>query len=130
MRGPTRYLLLAGGWLFLVLGIVGAFLPVMPTTPFLLLATACFMRSSERLHTWLTRHPKYGRQITDYFEGKGLTRRTKIVAISTLWASILVSAVFFVPLFAVDVLLVLTAIATTVYLWRLPTREDEQTGSG
>ena len=96
-------------------------LPVLPTTPFVRLAAACFLRSAERLHSWLLAHPVFGAQITDYLDGKGLKRRTKFVAISMLWASIIGSAVFFVPFLIADVMMVLVAIGVTVYLLRLPT---------
>ncbi|MHB1323963.1 MAG: YbaN family protein [Coriobacteriia bacterium] len=116
-----RHVLLALGWVFLGLGVIGAALPVLPTTPFLLLAAACFMRSSERLHRWLVDHPRYGHHIRDYLEGKGLRARTKVVAISMLWASILTSVFLFVPYLAADLLLVAIAAAVTAYLLRLPT---------
>ncbi|MDZ4654332.1 MAG: YbaN family protein [Coriobacteriia bacterium] len=116
-----RYALLACGWVFLGLGVLGMALPVLPTTPFVLLAAACFLRSSERLHSWILGHRVFGPQIADYLEGKGLKRKTKVVAISTLWASMLGSAVFFVPYFIADVAMVLVAVGVTVYLVRLPT---------
>ncbi len=116
-----RYLLLVLGWIFLGLGLLGMALPVLPTTPFVLLAAACFLRSSERLHAWLISHPVFGGQIAGYLAGQGLGRRTKIVAISTLWASVIASAVLFVPHPLADALMVLTAAGVTLYLVRLPT---------
>jgi uncharacterized membrane protein YbaN (DUF454 family) len=68
-------------------------------------------------------HPIFGAQIADYLAGKGLRRRTKVVAIATLWASIIASAVYFVPYLVVDVLMVAIAAWVTVYLLRLPTAE-------
>lgn len=116
-----RYVLLVLGWVFLGLGLLGMALPVLPTTPFVLLAAACFLRSSERLHRWLVSHPVFGEQIAGYLAGKGLRRRTKIVAISTLWASVIASAVIFVPHPLGDALMVLTAAGVSLYLLRLPT---------
>ncbi|MDP2183124.1 MAG: YbaN family protein [Actinomycetota bacterium] len=112
---------MAFGWFFLGLGALGMALPVLPTTPFVLLAAACFLRSSERLHAWLVGHPVFGPQIADYLEGKGLRRRTKFVAVLTLWASMIASAVLFVPLLVGDVAMLLTAAGVTIYLLRLPT---------
>ena len=116
-----RYMLLAFGWISLGLGTLGLMLPILPTTPFVLLAAACFLRSSERLHSWLVAHPVFGKQIIDYLDGKGLKRKTKFVAISTLWASIIASAIFFVPFLIADMAMILVAVGVTVYLLRLPT---------
>lgn len=124
MKPLVRHLLAACGWLFLALGVVGTVLPIWPTTPFLLLAAACFMRSSLRLHSWLLQHPKYGHYLTDYFEGRGLTRRVKVVALSTMWASIIASVVLFVPHIAGDIAMLLVALGVSIYLLRLPTAPE------
>lgn len=115
-----RYILLILGWISLGLGALGLVLPVLPTTPFILLAAWCFLHSSDRLHAWLIAHPTLGRTIADYLEGRGLTRRTKIVALSTLWASIVGSAVVFVSHPAGDVAMILVAALITLYILRLP----------
>jgi uncharacterized membrane protein YbaN (DUF454 family) len=95
--------------------------PVLPTAPFVLLAAACFMRSSERLHGWLVRHPLFGCHIEDYLAGRGLRAKTKFVALLTLWASVAASAALFVPLLLVDLLLIAIAAGVTLYIMRLPT---------
>jgi uncharacterized membrane protein YbaN (DUF454 family) len=118
----VRYLLLTCGWLAVALGTVGIALPVLPTTPFVLLAAACFVRSSERLHDWLLSSPRFGPPIRDYLEGRGLTARTKALALVMLWASVLTSAVLFVPLRVVDLLLIAIAAGVSVYILRLPLR--------
>ncbi len=125
----SRYLLLLLGWIFLGIGAVGMVLPVLPTTPFLLLAAACFMRSSERLHSWLVTHPVFGKQIADYLAGKGLRRKTKLVAIVTLWASIVASAVLFVPYPLADIALLVVAVWVTAYLLRLPTADPQRSSA-
>jgi uncharacterized membrane protein YbaN (DUF454 family) len=122
MRYGTRYVLLACGWVFFGLGFVGLFVPVLPTTPFVLLAAACFLRSSERLHAWLVSHPRFGPQIADYLEGNGLRRNTKVVALLTLWGSVALSVALFIPHIVADVLLLATAAGVTVYILRLPTQ--------
>jgi uncharacterized membrane protein YbaN (DUF454 family) len=116
-------ILLACGWASLGLGLVGLVVPVLPTVPFVLLAAACFVRSSERCHRWLVTHPVFGRHIADYEAGRGIARRAKIVALATLWASVLLSAVLFVPLLAADVVMVAVAAAVTIYILRLPTAD-------
>lgn len=125
MRTALRYLLLACGLIALALGVIGLFLPVLPTTPFILLAAACFLRSSKRLHALVVGHPVLGPPVQDFFAGRGISRRTKTVAITTLWASILGSAWFCVPSPWLDGLLVAIAAGVTVYLLKLPTRPAE-----
>jgi uncharacterized membrane protein YbaN (DUF454 family) len=136
MRRITPHVLFVCGWIALGLGVVGIAVPVLPTVPFLLLAAACFLRSSKRWHAWLVSHPVFGRHIADYLEGRGLRARTKVVALAMLWASMLLSVLVFVPLLAVDVLLLAIAAAVSVYLLRLPTSSEsgeseclERTGS-
>ncbi len=119
----ARHLLLTCGWLSLGVGALGLLVPVLPTAPFVLLAAACFLRSSERLHHWLISHPTFGCHVEDYLAGRGLQARTKVVALTTLWMSVLASAYFFVPLLAVDLLLIAIAASVSVYLLRLPTCE-------
>ena len=76
------------------LGIAGIFLPILPTTPFLLLAAACYMRGSEKFYNWLMNHPKHGEFIKNYREKKGIKKRVKIQAVILLWIFIEISVVF------------------------------------
>lgn len=121
MRALTRYLLLALGWLSLGAGAVGLVLPVLPTAPFVLLAAACFMRSSERLHRWVVSHRVLGCHIEDYLAERGLRAKTKAVALLTLWASVIASTIWFVPAAVVDAVLVAIAAGVSLYILRLPT---------
>lgn len=118
-----RSLLFALGWLSVGLGVLGLFLPLLPTTPFMLLAAGCFARSSERFYRWITSHPRFGPMIADFLAGRGLPVRAKCWAIATLWASILFG-VFWVGLIWAKLVMLLTAAAVTVYLWRLPVVQD------
>ena len=81
-----RILWLAAGLLFTALGIIGAFLPVMPTTVFLLVAAACFARSSPRLYGWLVNHPVFGPPIRNWHENGAVSRASKRLAIGTMAA--------------------------------------------
>ncbi len=87
----VRYALLAVGWLCVVLGVIGIFVPVLPTTPFLLLAAACFVRSSKRFYLWLVGHPRLGPWIRDYLDGNGIPLKGKVYAIGLMWSSIALS---------------------------------------
>jgi uncharacterized membrane protein YbaN (DUF454 family) len=77
---------------FVGLGILGAVLPLLPATPFLLLASACFVRGSSRLHRWLMQNRVLGPYIRDFKERRGMPVRAKVVTLAILWASLLVSA--------------------------------------
>lgn len=124
-RAMARYSLMGCGWLALGLGAAGVFLPVLPTAPFVILAAACFLRSSERLHSWIVDHPVFGVHVRDYLAGKGLQRRSKIMALATLWASVSFSAALFVPWIFVDVAIIIIAAWVTAYILRLPTCDTE-----
>lgn len=133
MSTPMRYLLIAVGMLALGLGVLGVFLPVLPTTPFVLVAAACFVRSSERLHAWLTNHRLFGCYIRDYQAGLGVPARVKGVALGTIWISIPTSIAFMrmrlgaSPVWlAVTVSLLACAVfATWFLLAKLPTRTTD-----
>ncbi len=81
--------LIAIGLAFLCIGIVGIVVPILPSTPFLLVASACFFKASPRLHAWLTSHPRLGPPIARVSSGKGLTRREKIMIYAFACAMIL-----------------------------------------
>ena len=108
------------GTFFLVLGIVGIFVPLLPTTPFLLLASACYVRGSERMHQWLLSHGRLGAYLRAYEEGRGIPLRAKAVALAMMWASI-GYAVYRFAIPALQALLLLAAVGVTIYLIRLPT---------
>ncbi|MBP7479639.1 MAG: YbaN family protein [Spirochaetaceae bacterium] len=86
-----KYLYLTAGFLTLGTGVVGIFIPVLPTTPFLLLAAACFLKSSKKLYTWLTAHKVFGKYIENYIKYKAVSRNSKIVSIAVLWAVLSIS---------------------------------------
>lgn len=109
MKLVIRIFLIIIGSLSLGLGVVGIFLPLLPTTPLLLLAAACFVRSSERLYYWLLNNKWFGSYIRNFREGKGIPLKAKIIGIATLWISILYSAIYIVPLLFVKILLLLVA---------------------
>lgn len=82
-----RILYLCLGWLMVATGIVGAFLPVLPTTPFLLVALWCFSKSSPKLESWLLSHPKFGPSLRNWREKGAIPRKAKIAAVSLMTMS-------------------------------------------
>ena len=120
-RNPVaRYVLLVIGWLRVTLGIIGIFLPVLPTTPFLLLAAACFVRSSRRFYDWLVTHPRLGPWFRDYLEGNGIPLKGKVYAIATMWLSIGISC-WLVPMFWARIGMLTSATLVSVYILRMKT---------
>ena len=108
------------GWLSVALGVIGLFLPVLPTTPFLLLAAACFARGSPRLHAWLLSHPRLGPLMRDYLDGHGIALKAKVYAIGSMWLSIGVSC-WLVPLPWARVLMLVSATLVSLYILRQKT---------
>ncbi|MGK0249582.1 MAG: uncharacterized membrane protein YbaN (DUF454 family) [Oleispira sp.] len=116
----VKVFLLFVGWLSVVLGVIGIFLPVMPTTPFLLLAAACFMRTSPKFYNWLVGHPRLGKYLVYYLEGKGIPLKAKVYTIATMAISMGVTC-YFVPVTAVRVLLPLVGVLVALYIVHQPT---------
>jgi len=115
-----KILLIVLGWLSVVLGFIGIFLPVMPTTPFLLLAAACFVRTSPKFYGWLVGHPKLGKYLLYYLEGKGIPLKAKFYSIGLMAISMATTS-YFVPVMAVKVLLPLVGVLVALYIVRQPT---------
>jgi uncharacterized membrane protein YbaN (DUF454 family) len=121
-----RWTLLVSGVLATALGVLGIFLPVLPTVPFLLLALACFARSSERFYVWLLDHAHFGPIIRPYIDGQGMTPASKAKAIALVWASIAISALFLVETRWVQWVLWVVACGVTLYLFNLPGRDVKE----
>ena len=123
--GPSRLvkgLLVAVGTVSVGLGVLGLVLPVVPTTPFLLLAAACYARSSERFYVGLLTNRYFGKYIRDWREKRGLTLATKLWILFVMATTMGASAVFFVPLVSVKVFLGIVGAGVSIYIWRLPTK--------
>lgn len=111
-----KILLTILGLISLGLGILGAFLPVLPTTPLLLLAAFLFLRSNRRLYDWLMNHPKMGPYITNFIKHKAIPLRVKVIAVSTLWLTLLYCAVFVAEHWAFRAFFILLAICITWHI--------------
>ena len=122
VRSKTlQLILIAAGIIFVALGVVGIFLPVMPTTVFLLLAAACFVRSSDRLHRWLRNHRVLGPYLLAVEGRSGMPRRAKITTLVVLWISILCSAFIFVDRLWLRLLLLAIACGVSIFIVSRPT---------
>ncbi len=121
MRTLLRWLLLGLGVLSVGLGVVGIFVPVLPTTPFLLLAAFCFARSSDRFLRWLLDNRWFGSYVRNYREQRGMALRDKVLTILALWMGIGVSGFLAVPSLWGRGGLLLIAAAVTIHLTRIRT---------
>ena len=119
-----KSLLLCIGWVSVVLGVLGIFLPLLPTTPFLLLAAACFVRSSPKFYQWLVDHPRLGSYVLHYLKGEGIPKRAKFFSIAMIGITISFS-IWLVPIIWVKVLLFIIALSVSTYILRQPTLPTE-----
>jgi uncharacterized membrane protein YbaN (DUF454 family) len=120
-----KYLFISLGILATGLGLLGVILPVLPTTPFLLLAAILFSNSSEKFLHWLLTNKLCGGYIRNYREGKGMLLKQKILTISLLWLTIGSSAIFFVDTLWVRIVMGVVAIGVTTHLVRVKTYRPE-----
>ncbi len=112
----VRALWTTAGTIFMGLGIIGIILPLLPTTPFLLLAAFCYLRGSEKMHRWLLGNKWFGEYIKNYQEKRGIPLRIKIWAISFLWITIVISVYFFIDIIWIRIILVIIAAAVTYHI--------------
>ena len=119
--GFIKWLLLAAGTLSLAIGIVGIFLPLLPTTPFVLLAAILYARSSKRFYNWLLYNRLFGRYIRYYLDGKGIPLLAKAISISLLWITLGTSAIFFVSMALIRIILLLVGIGVSIHILIIPT---------
>ncbi len=129
LRKPIKVLLIATGTFFVGVGIVGIFIPILPTTPFLLISAALFARSSKSFYYWLINNKIFGRYIKSYREGNGISLKLKIVTIVLLWVSIGCSAIFTTDIFWLRVILVIIAIGVTIHIIRIRSINKSRIGT-
>ncbi|MBL7905859.1 MAG: YbaN family protein [Bacteroidales bacterium] len=119
----VRLLLLIGGLLSAIAGFAGIFIPLLPTTPFLLLASWCFVRSSDRMNRLLLGNKYLGPYIANYRMRRGITRRNKIYSLSFLYLTISVSVIFGPDYWWLKAGLLLLAVVITIHILRFKTLE-------
>jgi len=122
----VRCILMAVGLVCVGLGIAGVFIPLLPTTPFLLLAAACFIRSSDRLYHWLMTNRWVGGHIRNYVEHRATTLVTKVGSITMLWCALALTGTLFTQSWIVRSLLLLIGVGVTAHLVTLKTIRRER----
>jgi hypothetical protein len=121
----VRGLLLASGFLMSFLALLGFILPLLPTTPFLIAAAACFYRSSPRFYNLMMNNRYFGHTLRDYKAGKGISLRVKLVSLAFLWLSSLVSIIFFIPYLWLKMVVMVMVIGVTVHIYMIRTKKGD-----
>ena len=121
MKEPIGALLIVLGTLCVALGVLGMFLPLLPTTPFLLLAAICYARSSERFYHWLMTNRWCGEYIRNYREGRGIPLKQKVLTILLLWLTIGSTAWLAISQWWVRLILLVIAVGVTIHLVKIKT---------
>ncbi len=111
-----KYVYILLGTLSLILGIIGVFLPVLPTTPFLLLSATLYLHSSPRLYNWLLSHPHLGVYIRNFREYKAIPLRVKVVSVSLVWLTLLYCAFFVAKEWWMSLAFIAIAVGVTVHI--------------
>ena len=119
----AKYFYLTSGFLLVAIGVIGIFLPLLPTTIFLILASICFLKSSPKANDWLRNHKILGGYIDNYQNKTGLTRNSKIINIVTLWTSISLSAFLLTNELYIRIILLAIAIGVTIHLLMIKTKQ-------
>ena len=120
-----RALWVSAGTASLAIGLVGIAVPVLPTTPFLLIAAACYLRGSVRMYNWMVSNRHVGRYIADYVEGRGISVRAKAASITALWVLIALSAILATDSNVTRAILFVVAVAVTAHILMLKTKPRE-----
>ena len=120
-----KWLLVSAGLFLVGIAVVGIVVPLLPTTPFLLLAAACFVRSSDRLYKWLITHRWLGPYIRNYREHRAISMRAKIVTLTLLWGTIGYTALGVLSSWVLRFLLLLVAVGVTVHVLSMKTLTRE-----
>ena len=121
-----KILLTVLGLISLGLGILGIFLPVLPTTPLLLLAAALFLRSNMKLYDWLLNHPQLGPYIRNFMEHKAIPLKVKIISVSLVWITLLNCAIFVADHWAFRLFFIILAAAIAYHILSYKTLTDKQ----
>lgn len=119
----VRVLLVIAGSVFVVLGVIGAFLPVLPTTPFLLLAAACYARASTRFYNFLLNNRSFGPTILEWQRHRSIPWRTKLWAIALMTVTLSSSIIFFVRDPKLQIGLAVLGVLLAVQMYRIPSRD-------
>lgn len=124
MKNIKIWIFHALGYFFLGLGVLGVVLPILPTTPFLLLSAGCFIRSSKRTHDWLLSNKYFGEYLENWYESGSISKRAKIASVIVMTPTF-GSSIYVIPYMSARILLILTAFCVGAYIFTRPTAVDK-----
>lgn len=124
LNSAVKVILNVVGTVSLALGVLGIFLPLLPATPFLLLASACYLRGSERLYGWLMNNRVLGGYIKNIQQRKGIPLRAKIITLALLWLSLLFS-IYRVEILLVQLILCFIGVTSSIFILRIKTLKEK-----
>lgn len=125
----SRIVWFSFGFLSMVIGIIGIVIPGLPTTPLMILAAACFAKSSQKFYDWIINNRLFGEHVKNYREGKGIPKKSKPVILSTLWFFVLFAVLIAIPDSAPPISKISTlilAVIGTIFILRIPNLSDEK----
>ena len=122
----VKILLISAGTISIFLGFIGIFIPILPTTPFLLLAAALYSKSSDKFYNWLINNRLFGSFIRNYREGKGITLQAKFISLTSLWLVLGSTIIYAIENIYLKILLLLIAVGVTIHLLLIPTFLDRK----
>ncbi|PIP93906.1 MAG: hypothetical protein COW00_04925 [Bdellovibrio sp. CG12_big_fil_rev_8_21_14_0_65_39_13] len=120
IRATQQTLYLIVGWSSLILGIIGIFLPLLPTTPFVILAAACFSKSSVRVHQWLLSRPHLGPMVKDWEQNGSISLKAKILATSMIVVLFSYSLIFVEVNLVIKIIVAITGVSVLTFIWTRP----------
>lgn len=113
------------GTLFLGIGCIGLIRPILPTTPFLILAAACYVRGADRIYGWMMRNRLFGEFIKNYLEGKGIKSMQKVITLVFLWVMIIFTTVYMIENMIRRIFLLIIDLTVSVHILKLPTVQSD-----
>ncbi len=124
MKNIKIWIFHALGYYFLGLGVLGVVLPILPTTPFLLLSASCFIRSSKRTHDWLLGNKYFGEYLENWYKNGSISKRAKVAAMIVMTPT-LGSSIYVIPYMSARILVILIAFCVGAYIFTRPTAADK-----
>ncbi|MFH2143770.1 MAG: YbaN family protein [Bacteroidota bacterium] len=112
------------GFIFTGLGLIGIIVPGLPTTPFMILAAYCFMKSSDRLYKWVITNKLFGKRVKKFLDNKAISLWGKISCISAMWIMIIITIIFFIDLLWIRILLTVIGLGASLFLISIKTLKE------